>query len=175
MCWRDGTDRPFPLPAGWVDAWMALMGGRRSSFAGKWTYDAVWEEEVPVLNGYAYISSYESIKMRSDRFVCKLKDYPLSRMELIGDNPNSEVIRYTRLGKKYYLHDLGSKSFNDIPLGPSCHRGLLLTIVPNEPARRTPKSTAAGSSTWMRCRYTGSNLSGGETRSSAARDSFDEP
>nr|CAB3458067.1 unnamed protein product [Digitaria exilis] len=25
MCWCVGTDRPFPLPAGWVDAWPAWM------------------------------------------------------------------------------------------------------------------------------------------------------
>jgi tyrosyl-DNA phosphodiesterase 2 len=25
MCWRDGTDRPFPLPARWFDAWPTWM------------------------------------------------------------------------------------------------------------------------------------------------------
>ncbi|CAL5083170.1 unnamed protein product [Urochloa decumbens] len=93
MCWRDGIDRPFPLPAGWFDAWTAL---RRSAGGSSycWTYDSIWEEEVAVTNGFS--APYESLLIRSDRFVCKLKDYSLKGIEIIGDSQSDTVLSYTK-------------------------------------------------------------------------------
>ncbi|KAL6840638.1 hypothetical protein ACP4OV_029502 [Aristida adscensionis] len=119
MCWSDGTDRPFPLPAGWFDAWTAWTNRKcySSSCSGR-TYSGIWEEEVAAFNGYA--APFESLMRRSDRSMCKLKDYSLNGMELIGDG--DIVLKYTK-----------RKMFDPILLRPSCHRGLILTIVPNEP------------------------------------------
>ncbi|KAK3125112.1 hypothetical protein QOZ80_7BG0600160 [Eleusine coracana subsp. coracana] len=39
MCWRDDTDRPFPLLAGWIDAW-SIRFPRDNS----WTYNGLWNE-----------------------------------------------------------------------------------------------------------------------------------
>lgn len=131
MCWNDGTDRPFPLPAGWFDAWQVLKnpyGGTDSC----WTYDSMWEEEVAVFNGFA--APYEStMRKRSDRFVCKLKDYSLNGMEIIGD-PNTNYVLLCANLKRDYRFSTGLRRLDHVRLGPSCHRGLLMTIVPTEPA-----------------------------------------
>ncbi|RLM87758.1 hypothetical protein C2845_PM04G25800 [Panicum miliaceum] len=55
MCWRDGTDRPFPLPAGWFDAWpdwQDRVRPYRGTISCR-TYDGMWEEEVVMFNGFA--------------------------------------------------------------------------------------------------------------------------
>lgn len=79
MSWRDDDDGPFPLSAGRWDAWTTL----RSSLASSWTHDAAWNEEAGVFHRYVACSG--TMRKRSDRFVCKLKDYWLSSIELIGD------------------------------------------------------------------------------------------
>lgn len=112
MCWSDDTDRPFPLLAGWIDAWL-----RRSPSDSSWTYDGLWNEDLVSCNGFSRMLL--SLKNRSDRFVCKLKDYRVDSMELIGDQS---------VGFKYRK----PKVFESIYLPPSCHRGLILTIVPIE-------------------------------------------
>ncbi|KAK3127135.1 hypothetical protein QOZ80_7AG0568760 [Eleusine coracana subsp. coracana] len=109
MCWRDDTDRPFPLLAGWIDAW-SMRFPRDNS----WTYDGLWNEEVVSCNGFSRNLSL-SLKNRSDRFVCKLKDYQLESIELIGDKS---------LGFVYY-----KPLYDGIDLSPSCHRGLIMTVV----------------------------------------------
>ncbi|GJN11660.1 hypothetical protein PR202_ga29864 [Eleusine coracana subsp. coracana] len=106
---------PLPLPDGWVDAWTALRGQDDSGLG--WTYDAVWEVEATKFNGH--VADYESMRKRSDRFVCKLKDYKLGSIELIGDKGIGP--QYT---KPMSVYD------HVIHLPPSCHRGLVLTIVP---------------------------------------------
>jgi len=127
MCWHDGTDRPFPLPASWSAAWSAWKESCRGTISCC-TYNVMWEEEVGTFNGFAAPS--ESVLRRSDRFVCELKDYSLSGMEIIGDSERDVVLRYT----KFKRHYSGSGWPDSIPLGPSCHRGLLMTIAPKEPA-----------------------------------------
>ncbi|KAL6657971.1 hypothetical protein ACP70R_005751 [Stipagrostis hirtigluma subsp. patula] len=132
----EGIDRPFPLPAGWFDAWTAWMDQKRcSDWSRRWTYDGIWEEELGAFNGY--VASSESLKWRSDRFVCKLKDYRLNSTQLIGDGEVEP--RYTNR-KRSTQHEVRS-----IIPRPSCHRGLILTIVPNEPARpEVPPAPAPG-------------------------------
>ncbi|GJN11666.1 hypothetical protein PR202_ga29870 [Eleusine coracana subsp. coracana] len=80
MSWRDDNDGPFPLATGWSDAWTKL----RSSFRSSWTYEGIWNEEGGVFNGH--VACRDTMRKRSDRFVCKLKDYRLSSIELIGDH-----------------------------------------------------------------------------------------
>jgi tyrosyl-DNA phosphodiesterase 2 len=115
MRWCDDWDRPFLLPAGSVDAWTALQG--QDSYRG-WTYDSVWEVDATRFN--SYIAKHNGMRKRSDRFV---KDYKLSRIELIGDQS---------IGPTYSTKPEANYSSPAIDLTPSCHRGLVLTIVPNE-------------------------------------------
>ncbi|KAK3127136.1 hypothetical protein QOZ80_7AG0568770 [Eleusine coracana subsp. coracana] len=112
MSWRDDNDGPFPLATGWSDAWTKL----RSSFRSSWTYEGIWNEEGGVFNGH--VACRGTMRKRSDRFVCKLKDYRLSSIELIGDHT---------IGPRYRTIET-EPSF--IYVKPSCHRGVVLTIVP---------------------------------------------
>jgi hypothetical protein len=69
------------------------------------------------------------MKKRSDRFVCKLKDYDAKSIKVIGSDGG--------LG----LQDRKENSVHpwdclvSVDLLPSCHRGLVITIAPNGPAR----------------------------------------
>uniref|UniRef100_M8CCU4 Uncharacterized protein n=1 Tax=Aegilops tauschii TaxID=37682 RepID=M8CCU4_AEGTA len=117
MSWDDNMDLPFPLPAGWGDAWTEL----RSLNQYSWTYNSFWAEKIGEFNGYR--APVSEMKKRSDRFVCKLQDYTLKAIDLIEDKGLG--ICYV---KKYKRIDL-----EKVELMRSCHRGLVLTIVPNEP------------------------------------------
>ncbi|XP_020173665.1 uncharacterized protein [Aegilops tauschii subsp. strangulata] len=104
MSLDDDLDGPFPIPAGsgWVDAWCEL---RASDVAG-WTYDSVAN---PMLRGF------KPGLTRPDRFLCKLRDFDLYSIEMVG----TEAIR----GVTYY-DDNGDL----LPVLPSHPFGLLLTI-----------------------------------------------
>ncbi|KAK3127134.1 hypothetical protein QOZ80_7AG0568750 [Eleusine coracana subsp. coracana] len=109
MSWDDATD-----------AWTQLKNG-----SGDWTYDAIWNEEAAAFNGH--VADQDNMRKRSDRFLCKLKDYKLRNIELIGgtDDLRSQFRTYT----KYLRWDeYGFRT--QIYLKPCCHRGLVLTIVP---------------------------------------------
>lgn len=112
MSWDDSTDMPFPLPAGWVDAWTKTRPRNDG-----WTYYGIWNEKVGEFNGY--VAPQSSMTKRSDRFVCKLQDYCLNGIELIGGS-----------GMEFGYHIGRPLDNNYIDLMPSCHRGLVLTIVP---------------------------------------------
>ena len=60
-----------------LHAWPAWQDRHHGTTLSCWTYDALWEEEVVMFNSFA--APYESMQKRSDRFVCKLKDYSLRR------------------------------------------------------------------------------------------------
>ncbi|PNT75027.1 hypothetical protein BRADI_1g26500v3 [Brachypodium distachyon] len=113
MSWDDDADLPFPLPAGWFDA--SASNGRKQD----WTYDGFWNEKAWEFNGY--IASAPWMQTRSDRFVCKLRDYTLKSFQLVG----AESIGTRYCVKKHTSYDPGA-----VDLMPSCHRGLVLTIVP---------------------------------------------
>ncbi|KAI4983220.1 hypothetical protein ZWY2020_023712 [Hordeum vulgare] len=69
MSWDDDADLPFPLPAGWADAWVELKRGTvREDYS--WTYDNFWVEKAAEFNSYKVPNS----RKRSDRFVCELQD-----------------------------------------------------------------------------------------------------
>ncbi|TVU38973.1 hypothetical protein EJB05_12370 [Eragrostis curvula] len=118
MSWDDNTDGPFPSAAGWLDAWTQL----KTCAFSDWTHDAIWNEEAVAFNGH--VADYDYMRKRSDRFVCKLKDYKLSSIERIGDHALGlhNYTRYYRSSKYQY--------YTNIYLKPSCHRGLVLTIFP---------------------------------------------
>ncbi|CAN6205502.1 unnamed protein product [Urochloa humidicola] len=108
--WDDDLDGPLRLgdDDGWVDAWRELRGG--DDGAGGWTYDAVAN---PMLRGL----NLPVERRRADRFVCKLRDFTLGSIEMVGLEPIRGVTRYDDKG-------------NALPVLPSHHFGLLLTICP---------------------------------------------
>ncbi|CAN6199142.1 unnamed protein product [Urochloa humidicola] len=117
MSWGDSVDGPFPLAAGWLDAWAALRSGARALISGgDWTHDAAWNEDAAKFHGH--FASFCTMRKRPDRFLCKLRDYRLGSIQLIGDH---------NVGSNSYMSRRGD-SFID--LKPSCHRGVVLTIVP---------------------------------------------
>jgi tyrosyl-DNA phosphodiesterase 2 len=107
LSWDDDVDGPLPLGNGWVDAWTELRGGEGP---GGWTYDAVAN---PMLSGC------KQERKRPDRFVCKLMDFRLESIEMVGVEPIPGVM---------HCDDKG----NELPVLPSHHFGLLLTITSPE-------------------------------------------
>jgi tyrosyl-DNA phosphodiesterase 2 len=103
LSWDDAVDGPLPLGNGWVDAWAELRGGEGP---GGWTYDAVAN---PMLSGC------KPERKRPDRFVCKLRDFVLENIEMVGVEPIHGVT---------HCNDMGQ----ELPVLPSNHFGLLLTI-----------------------------------------------
>ncbi|RLN35993.1 uncharacterized protein C2845_PM03G08160 [Panicum miliaceum] len=114
MSWDDDLDGPFPVDGhhGWVDAWRALRpaagaeGGDDAS--GGWTYDAVAN---PMLRGC------KPERKRPDRFLCRLTDYRMDSIQMVGTDVIPGVT---------YCDDKG----NVLPVLPSNRFGLLLTISP---------------------------------------------
>ncbi|KAG6513578.1 hypothetical protein ZIOFF_023910 [Zingiber officinale] len=101
MNWSEDLDGCFPLPNGWVDAWERLR-----PFENGWTYDNVSNQMM--------IKGKRRLRKRLDRFLCKLKDYKLACIEIIG----KDIIPGLR-------HQHREK---DYPVLCSDHFGLLLRI-----------------------------------------------
>ncbi|KAF8723283.1 hypothetical protein HU200_021801 [Digitaria exilis] len=70
MNWDDKGDGPFPLQDGWIDAWVELKPGDDG-----WTYDTK-------ANGM--LSGNCKLQKRMDRFLCKLEDFKIDNIEMIG-------------------------------------------------------------------------------------------
>ncbi|XP_020085749.1 uncharacterized protein LOC109708424 [Ananas comosus] len=70
MNWTEKKDGPFPLREGWVDAWTYLKGSDDG-----YTYDTKSNE---------HLKDRRTLQERLDRFVCKLSDFSLIDIELIG-------------------------------------------------------------------------------------------
>ncbi|XP_044460520.1 uncharacterized protein LOC123192137 [Mangifera indica] len=62
--WDDKLDGQFPLPEGWVDAWKELRPGENG-----------WMHELSV---------NDIVQQRQDRFICNLRDFKISRIDMIG-------------------------------------------------------------------------------------------
>lgn len=107
LAWDDDLDGPLQLPDRWVDAWCELHGGDDHG----WTYDALVN---PMLSGLA-----EPERKRADRFICKLKDFKLHSVEMVGVEPIPGVTRF-------------DNHKNALPVLPSHHFGLVLTISPKQ-------------------------------------------
>ena len=108
MNWDDAEEGKLSarLPGGWVDAWAALHGEQ-----GGFTYDGVAN---PMLNN--------RIRKRLDRFVCRLHSFGLAKVELLG----TEAVP----GKTYRREYKGGVKL--VPVVPSDHFGLLLTLRPRK-------------------------------------------
>uniref|UniRef100_A0A0E0EBU7 Endonuclease/exonuclease/phosphatase domain-containing protein n=1 Tax=Oryza meridionalis TaxID=40149 RepID=A0A0E0EBU7_9ORYZ len=122
MSWDDAVDMPFPLPAGdggggggWVDAWTVLSPAHERQCP---TYNGIWNEDLAVFNGFT--ANAASLMKRSDRFVCKLQDYKLGGIELIGSTENLGID---------YLKKRRDYCYDELHLRPSCHLGVVLTVV----------------------------------------------
>ena len=87
-----------------MDAWRELRGD------GGWTYDVVANPMVKGLN-------LPVERRRPDRFICKLRDFVLGSIEMVGVEPIPGVARFDDKG-------------GVVPVLPSHHFGLLLTIAP---------------------------------------------
>ncbi|XP_072951827.1 uncharacterized protein [Typha angustifolia] len=106
MNWDDESDGRFPLLDGWVDAWTELKG---DSGEDGWTFDT---KANPMLKGHW------RLQKRLDRFMCKLRDFSLVSVEMIGLDPIPDLYAVNKYGKM-------------APVLPSDHFGLLLTICLN--------------------------------------------
>uniref|UniRef100_I1QUA2 RanBP2-type domain-containing protein n=1 Tax=Oryza glaberrima TaxID=4538 RepID=I1QUA2_ORYGL len=108
MNWEDKVDGPFPLPDGWIDAWVELKPGDNG-----WTYDT---------KANAMLSANFKQQKRPDRFVCKLSDFKIDDIEMIGKEAIPGVV--------YYKEKIVRKEFHklELPVLPSKHFGLVLTI-----------------------------------------------
>ncbi|XP_073004934.1 uncharacterized protein [Typha latifolia] len=80
MNWDDESDGRFPLLDGWVDARTELKGG---SGEDGWTFDTTAN---PMLQGRKPL-----LQKRLDRFMCKLRDFRLVSVEMIGLDAIPEV------------------------------------------------------------------------------------
>ncbi|KAL6840635.1 hypothetical protein ACP4OV_029499 [Aristida adscensionis] len=124
MSWDDHTDLPFPLASGWVDAWNAAPVKGKAYIDGinnGNTCEGDWIERIGVGVGGSP-SGWIGPRKRSDRFVCKLRDYELKGIELIG--------RYDQAGAGVQYYQLDRK--DNFEFRPSCHDGLILTIAPGQ-------------------------------------------
>ncbi|XP_022724202.1 uncharacterized protein LOC111280923 isoform X4 [Durio zibethinus] len=108
MNWDDKLDGQFPLPEGWIDAWRELRPAEDG-----WTYDTKSNQ---------MLSGNRALRKRLDRFVCNLHDFKVSGVEMIGTEaiPGLSYIKEKNVRKEKLLLDL--------PVLPSDHYGLLLTI-----------------------------------------------
>ncbi|KAL3850881.1 hypothetical protein ACJIZ3_012763 [Penstemon smallii] len=112
MNWDDKLDGLFPAPEGWIDAWTELKPGQVG-----WTYDT---------KSNKMLSGNRALQKRLDRFMCKLKDYKVSEIEMIGmdEIPGLSYIKEKKV--KGQVKEL------ELPVLPSDHYGLLLTICPSD-------------------------------------------
>ncbi|CAN6288264.1 unnamed protein product [Urochloa humidicola] len=108
MNWDDKRDGPFPLQDGWTDAWVELKPGEDG-----WTYDTK-------ANGM--LSGNRKLQKRMDRFLCKLEDFKIDNIEMIGKEAIPGV---TYFKEKKVRKDLKKI---ELPVFPSDHFGLVLTI-----------------------------------------------
>ncbi|OEL14619.1 hypothetical protein BAE44_0024358 [Dichanthelium oligosanthes] len=108
MNWDDKGDGPFPLPQGWIDAWAELKLGEDG-----WTYDT---------KANLMLSGNRKLQKRLDRFVCKLLDFKVDSIEMIG---MKAIPGITYIKEKKVRQEIRKL---ELPVLPSDHFGLVLTI-----------------------------------------------
>ncbi|KAE8686670.1 glucan endo-1,3-beta-glucosidase 1-like [Hibiscus syriacus] len=111
MNWDDKLDSQFPFPDGWIDPWRELRPAEDG-----FTYDT---------KSNHMLSGNRSLRKRLDRFICKMKDFKVSGVEMIGMEP-IPGLSYTK--EKSYRQE---KKLLELPVLPNDHYGLLLTISSN--------------------------------------------
>lgn len=108
MNWDDKLDGQFPFVEGWFDAWEKLRPGEIG-----WTYDT---------KSNKMLSGNRALQKRLDRFICKLPDFDVSCIDMIG----TEVIPGLTYNKQKKMKNKIQEL--SLPVLPSDHYGLLLTI-----------------------------------------------
>lgn len=112
MNWDDKIDGPFPLQVEeeWVDPWVKLHPDEDG-----WTFDTKANE---------MLSGNRKLQKRLDRFFCKLKDFEIVSIDLIGREPIPDLtyVKSKKVGKKMQKLQL--------PVLTSDHFGLLLAFRP---------------------------------------------
>ncbi|XP_011046947.1 PREDICTED: tyrosyl-DNA phosphodiesterase 2 isoform X8 [Populus euphratica] len=108
MNWDDKLDGQFPFPDGWVDAWVELKPGDNG-----WTYDTKSNQ---------MLSGNFPLQKRLDRFICGLRDFKISKIDMIGKEaiPGLSYIKEKKVRREVKMLEL--------PVLPSDHYGVLLTI-----------------------------------------------
>jgi len=76
---EDKVDGDIVLPSPWIDAWLSLPGNTDSNGL---TYDRSKNPFAPVLKRTVNATSY---KARLDRVLCKLSDFKVKEMRVVGD------------------------------------------------------------------------------------------
>ncbi|XP_010458587.1 PREDICTED: tyrosyl-DNA phosphodiesterase 2-like [Camelina sativa] len=110
MNWDDKLDGKFPLLDKWVDAWEVLKPGDIG-----FTYDT---KANPMLSGN------RALQKRLDRILCRLDDYKLGGIEMVGKEAIPEI---SHVKEKKVRGDIKKL---ELPVLPSDHFGLLLTLSP---------------------------------------------
>ncbi|KAL8130157.1 hypothetical protein V2J09_019312 [Rumex salicifolius] len=108
MNWDDKLDGHFPLPKGWVDAWLNLKPNEKG-----YTYDT---------KSNKMLSGNRSLQKRLDRFFCNLKDFTISGIEMVGTEEIPGLLYCKEKKSKNGIKKLM------LPVFPSDHYGLLVTI-----------------------------------------------
>ncbi|CAL5086507.1 unnamed protein product [Urochloa decumbens] len=122
MSWDDNTDLPFPLAAGWVDAWAQIPPPPTLSSNAHYGTTCGGDRIDGVdFRGGSVVGPWK----RSDRFVCKLKDYELRSLKVIsGDTIKKGPVQST----PPWTGRVITWKWNSGPV--SGHYGLVLTIGP---------------------------------------------
>lgn len=102
MNWDELSDGPFPLLGGWQDAWSALRPGEDG-----WTFDT---------RSNRMLKGNRPLWKRLDRFICKLQDFKMENVSIIGTDAIPGISYYNKR--------------KELPVLPSDHYGLVLTINP---------------------------------------------
>lgn len=108
MNWDDDKDGEYPLIDGWVDAWKKLKPGEKG-----WTYDT---------RANTMLSGNRTLQKRLDRFLCKLRDFKVTAIEMIGMDA---ITGLSYIKEKKVRNQVKTL---ELPVMPSDHYGLLLTI-----------------------------------------------
>lgn len=108
MNWDDKLDGQFPLPEGWIDAWLKLKSGDNG-----WTYDTKSNQ---------MLSGNRTLQKRLDRFLCNVPDFKVADIQMIG----MEAIPGLSYCKEKKVKGEVKKLM--LPVLPSDHYGLLLTM-----------------------------------------------
>nr|GLL28759.1 tyrosyl-DNA phosphodiesterase 2 isoform X2 [Ipomoea trifida] len=108
MNWDDKLDGPFPLPEGWIDVWTELRPGEIG-----YTYDTKTNK---------MLTGNRTLQKRLDRFICSLRDFKISKIEMIGKDPIPGLFYCKEKKVRNEVKKL------TLPVLPSDHYGLLLEI-----------------------------------------------
>ncbi|KAI5072543.1 hypothetical protein GOP47_0012649 [Adiantum capillus-veneris] len=111
MNWDDKLDGAPPLPADWCDAWVTLRPNEEGL-----TYDS---KQNPLLTG-------SRLRKRLDRIFCRLQDFNLESIEMVGTKPIPGVMFEKEIKAKKQAQKV------KLPVLPSDHFGLLLKVIQKE-------------------------------------------